>query len=72
MVLSQAMTLLAKYLGEDEDLSIKIGAIMGLGITYANSRNGTVNSLALNISQYYCFLIYVWPYSNKTNFILCA
>ncbi|KAJ8649928.1 hypothetical protein MRB53_002951 [Persea americana] len=39
-----ALDLLANYINE-EDASIRIGAIMGLGIAYAGSQNGLIDSL---------------------------
>eukprot|EP00268_Persea_americana_P057190 TRINITY_DN6838_c0_g1_i13.p1 TRINITY_DN6838_c0_g1~~TRINITY_DN6838_c0_g1_i13.p1 ORF type:complete len:411 (-),score=74.52 TRINITY_DN6838_c0_g1_i13:501-1733(-) len=39
-----ALDLLANYINE-EDASIRIGAIMGLGLAYAGSQNGRIHSL---------------------------
>lgn len=43
-LLSQALALLADYV-DKEDASIKIGAIMGLGLAYAGSQNEQVGFL---------------------------
>ena len=39
--LSQALALLGEYI-DNEDSSVRIGAIMGLGIAYAGSQNDQV------------------------------
>ena len=43
---SQAQALLADYINR-HDISIQIGAIMGLGIAYAGTQNEQVKYLAL-------------------------
>lgn len=44
--LSQAFALLADYI-DNEDSSVQIGAIMGLGIAYAGSQKDQVNTCYL-------------------------
>ena len=55
-MLSQALALLAEYV-EKEDASIKIGAIMGLGLAYAGSQNEQVGFLSLTFHSN-------WPTKN--------
>lgn len=43
--LPQALALLSEYVGR-EDACIRIGAIMGLGISYAGTQNDQVRHLA--------------------------
>lgn len=50
-LLSQALALLADYVDKD-DASIKIGAIMGLGLAYAGSQNEQVGSLLSLSNQF--------------------
>lgn len=52
----QALALLSDYVRKD-DPSIRIGAIMGLGLSYAGARNEEVMFL---------FFFWVWLYRNKT------
>lgn len=55
--LSQALALLGEYI-DKEDSSVRIGAIMGLGIAYAGSQNDQVNTF------------YLRTYSAKLNVLL--
>lgn len=52
----QALALLADYV-DKEDPAIRIGAIMGLGITYANTQNEQVCNVCIWILSEFVILL---------------
>ena len=53
----QALALLADYIGK-EDSSVRIGAILGLGVAYAGCQNDQVMDLARRELKCWCTLMH--------------